>query len=283
MRYVLKLCFDGAAYSGFQRQAQAKTVQGEVEKELSRIFREPIETDCAGRTDTGVHGLGQVVAFSSLTYRPLKAVLEAVNGRLDDGIRLLQGAILPLGNSFHPRFDAKSRTYSYLVLADCDSTSSALWRSRVWCVRGEFDPEAAKRASLPLLGTHDFVSFSSHCDMPSTVRELREVKIEILPPLPLVRGQMVKITVTANAFIRRMVRLLVAGMVEVGLGLRPENDLAHMLEQKNPGAATHPAPPTGLYFDSIEYRPDPFSPNGPAQELYRARTRRGVRMKKSTR
>ena len=156
MKYVLKVSYDGEPFNGFQRQPNAVTVQGRLERALSKLFCEPIQLVAAGRTDTGVHGIGQVIAFDSEVERPLKGVVEGINGQLGDSICITDAALLPQDSQFHPRFAARARTYHYLVLSGCHSSAHSLWSRRMWCVRETIDEARMARACQVFLGEHDF-------------------------------------------------------------------------------------------------------------------------------
>ena len=274
MKYVLKISYDGESFNGFQRQPDAVTVQGQLERALSKLFCEPVQLVAAGRTDTGVHGVGQVIAFDSEVARPLKGVVEGVNGQLGDSISITEAALLPGDSQFHPRFSAQTRTYHYLVLSDCQPSAQTLWSRRMWCVRETIDESRIARACQIFLGEHDFTTFTSRCDMPNYTRTVLEFSAhpaeqEFLP------GKLWRVTVKANAFLRKMVRLMVAAVVESGLGLLSEADVKKKLESLNPDTAPHPAPPSGLYFADVSYDPDPFSTSQLALQTYTARPRRG--------
>ncbi len=280
MNYALKIAYNGEPFAGFQRQSRHRTVQGELEKALSQIFQSPIEIQAAGRTDAGVHGIGQVVAFSSTTQRPLKAIAEGCNGLLHSQVFVSEAALLPSESPFHPRYSAVSRTYSYYILSHCEGYSPTLWPNNVWCLAGHLDPQLAQSACGLFEGKHDFTTFTSRCDKEMRQRHVQAFTLEALPHNGLWGGgKLWRLRITANGFLRKMVRLLTAAVVEVGIGLRSQESLAAKLQAQNPAEAPHPAPASGLYFESVEYDPDPFDAKGPAAELYRARTPLGLRFK----
>lgn len=275
LKYVLEVAYKGSHFFGFQRQAEAKTVQGQLEKALSALFRTPIELVGAGRTDTGVHATGQVVAFQVEGNLPLTAVIDGVNGRLSDYLNVVRAASLPEDSEFHPRFSALGRTYRYLILTGCRRQTKTLWGENFWCLGGEFDLERARSACRGFVGEHDFSTFSSRCDMPTMIRRVESFTVK---PFPWAGSEKAFVlTVTANAFLRKMVRLLTAGVVEVGLGLREVESLHQKLKLCDSGQAPHPAPPSGLYFHSVQYDPDPFATG---IETYEGRPYLGLRFKK---
>lgn len=278
MKYVLKVAYDGGSFAGFQRQPKEVTVQGQLERALSKLFAQPIELNGAGRTDTGVHGIGQVVAFDSEVDRPLKGVVDGTNGMLGESVAITEGALLPSDSEFHPRFSARSRTYRYLVLASCERGGPTLWDKRSWCVAGAPDKSRLDNACSVFLGEHDFTTFTARCDMPNFCRTVQEFHVQRLPQ-QLLPGELWQFTIKANAFLRKMVRLLVAGVLECGLGLLDIEHLEDKLSAKNSDRAPHPAPPSGLYFESVEYENDPFSLDGLAKQHYSARPLPGLRFK----
>ena len=276
VKYALKVSYDGGRHHGFQRQLTMQTVQGELEKALSKYFKEPIQLVCAGRTDVGVHGLGQVVAFETAVERPAQGVTEAVNNILCDSILIRQTARLVAESQFHPRFSAKHRTYRYLVLEDCPPEIRLMWEERAWCLGGTLEVEKMQECAQLFLGTHDFATFTSQCDMPTTVREVKSIEVH-RESWPLA-GSGVTITITGNAFLRRMVRMLVASMVEVGLGYLDTANVERRFQALDPSRALHPAPPSGLYFHSVGYDPDPFD-SEITEECYNGRRSPNVRHK----
>lgn len=273
MKYVLKICYDGTQFAGYQRQPDQVTVQGHLETALLKLFSEPINLAAAGRTDTGVHGLGQVVAFEAKRALPARAVVETLNTRLGDSVAVLEGAVHPDASEFHPRFSALSRCYHYYLITGAGQTEHVLWSNRAWCLGKEPDVEVMARATKVFLGEHDFRTFCSQCDLPHYRRNVHSLEVK---PGPTIAGtQLLVVEVRANAFLRRMVRRLVGGLVAAGLGRVTISELQEKLEARNPDTACFTAPPQGLYFHSVGYETDPFS-EPPAQDYYRARKRPGV-------
>jgi tRNA pseudouridine38-40 synthase len=247
MKYLLKICYDGAQYAGFQRQPGVSTVQGAVEAALSEALGEEIKLSCAGRTDKGVHGLGQVVSFKTANDEAILPALETANTLLQPFVQILQAVESPPG--FHPHHSAVSRTYSYYVQG-----SSSLKTERVWCLADSLDLERMRETCGVFVGEHDFSSFSYRSGNSGNVRTLHRLKIDPVPH----NKELFCIQVRGSGFLRKMVRLLVAGIVECGLGLREVEDLEAKLGQRDPTEAPHPAPPGGLSLESVEYDPDPF-------------------------
>ncbi len=254
--FRLTLQYEGTAYAGFQRQAQAglPSIQATVEAALSRLLDHPVAILGAGRTDAGVHATGQVVSVLTTADRSPGVLVRGTNALLPDDIRVLEAAAAPRG--FHPRFSARSRTYEYLL-----STSpqpDALWRRRVWRVRGPLDLERMRQAGRLLLGRHDFSTYCAQVSKrESRFRNLLDCQVEPweadLPgPWRNLDG-LVVVRVRANAFLRRMVRMLTASLVQVGQRRWEPEEPARRLALRDSGAAPPPAPPWGLYLVAVEY------------------------------
>lgn len=278
MNCVLKIAYRGSSFSGYQRQPDAVTVQGVLEEHLSEIFQETVETSASGRTDRGVHATGQFVHFKSKTQRPLKGVVEALNGKLSGSISVLQAARLADDDPFHPRFSALSRTYRYRLLSGCSREQALLWSNNYWCVGYDLESSVLQNACDVFLGTHDFSTFAARLHARTTIRTVYSFTV-IQGNAPFPRARAWTLEVTADGFLRRMVRLMVGGVLEVGVGHLTPCDLADKLQARDPGRSPHPAPSEGLYFASTGYEKDPFTIGERALEVYTARPFRGVRLK----
>lgn len=252
-RYRLTVAYQGDAFAGFQRQPEGgpESVQGTLEQALSSLMAEPIQLKAAGRTDAGVHATGQVIAFDSQRERPAEVVARGANALLPETIRVLTAALAE--PDFHPRYDALSRIYHYHVLSQ---PHALFWSQRAWCLPDPLDHQAMQEAAHQLLGEHDFSTYSSRAPADQTrVRTLTALDISrsrwAAPApfdLPLVTFQL-----EANAFVRRMVRLLVAALVEVGRGRWEVHEPARRLALRDPAQAPPPAPSGGLYLVKVNY------------------------------
>lgn len=284
MKYALKIAYDGAGFFGFQRQSAHKTVQGELEGYLSSFFAQEITTVAAGRTDSGVHGNGQVVAFESEQVKDLGRLCHSLNSMARVPLAVREAVCLEDDDPFHPRYSALSRTYSYYLVDRCTPRESILWKHCAWCLAGELQPDSLRQPLAGLIGEHDFTTFSyKSADLPSRVRQLFELELSPEPSCSLLGSQgarLWRLQVRANGFLRRMVRLLTAGLVEVGLGLRESDDLLQRLEARKAELAPHPAPPQGLYLDEVEYQPDPFLELAGTSRHHRATERSRLRVKR---
>lgn len=263
MKVALKVAYDGWGFAGFQRQSEALTVQGALEKALSQVLRQPIALAGAGRTDVGVHASGQVVSFECDGNVPIASLCRSVNAVLRVPVVVLEGVSLPEGEDFHARFSAVSRSYSYFLIDGCGPAEEMFWKARAWCLPIAFDLEKAQQAAALFLGSQDFSTFSYRMtEKPTCVREVTEIALqtEVTPSLlaPLAGPRLLRFDITADGFLRRMVRLVVSAVAEVGMRKRTLESVTSQLQACDPSRAPHPAPPEGLYLARIGYKRDPF-------------------------
>lgn len=287
MKVVLKVAYEGRAFSGFQRQSSHKSVQGTLEEAISQLVRHPVSLAGAGRTDIGVHGTGQVVAFQSDAVTNLDRFVHGLNCILRDAIAVTEAALLDDDDPFHPRFSALSRTYSYFILDGCGPAEERFWDGRAWCLPQTLDLETAAEAARIFTGEQDYTTFSFRMtDMETRVRNVHTLTLTAHPARPLLTpgegSRLLHLSITANGFLRRMVRLLTAGIVEAALGLRTTDDLRALLDLKDPTQAPHPAPAEGLYLERITYDPDPFRRHAGTPRYAKAQLKANHRFKVST-
>lgn len=243
MRIRLTLEYDGANYSGWQLQRGHDSIQARIEAALAKIFEENVRVHGAGRTDAGVHARGQVAAFN--LPRPFAAVdlQRALNALLPADIAV-RGASEVSGD-FDPRRDARSRIYEYRVLnQEC---RSAFEHRYAWLVREALDLAAMNAAARVFVGEHDFAAFRTlGSEEKSTVRrvDLSEWRRE---------GLIFTYRVEATAFLRHMVRTMVAAMVEAGRGKRSADDVARLLASGDRALAPAAAPACGLFLIEVRY------------------------------
>jgi tRNA pseudouridine38-40 synthase len=238
----LDIEYDGTRFSGWARQAGLRTVQGELETALETVLREPVQLTVAGRTDAGVHAEGQVASFSTDAAMP-EDLTRRLNGLTPPDIAVPTTAVVDEG--FDARGDALSRTYRYRLHARPASSpfeqSRALW----WPHRIDHDALDACAASLP--GTHDFTAFTptqtDHVRFDRNVFEARWDR----------RGEILDFRVTADTFMRNMVRILVGTMLEAGSRRRTVESFQQLLQGAHRSSAGETAPPHGLYLESVRY------------------------------
>ncbi|HYR61821.1 MAG TPA: tRNA pseudouridine(38-40) synthase TruA [Actinomycetota bacterium] len=241
--YRLHVAYDGAPFHGFARQKDLPTVQGKLEEALSAVLRTPVVTTGAGRTDAGVHALGQVMSFTvGATLQDLPALQRHLNGICGPHIAVLDVAEAPAG--FDARFSASSRTYEYAIFTR--EVHDPFSRHVAWHHPDPLDAESMHAAAHALLGTHDFSSFGRVPEGATPVRNLLSISVERTDDLVVIR-------VTANAFIQQMVRSIVGTLVKVGEGKQPPSWVAEVLEARDRAAAGPVAPPQGLFLVEVDY------------------------------
>jgi tRNA pseudouridine38-40 synthase len=243
MRYALGIEYDGAGFCGWQRQSHAPSVQQSLEKALGVVANHPVTVVCAGRTDTGVHARGQVAHFDSLSERTGRQWILGINSNLPDAVRVLW--IRAVDDSFHARFDAFSRSYQYRILNRW--VRPAIGVSYFGWYRDTLDHQLMHEAAQVLSGRHDFSAFrSAGCSAQHAVREVTKISVSR-------HEDIVKIDITANAFLYHMVRNIVGSLVAVGLGEKSGEWFHEVLQGKNRKLAGVTAEPQGLCFMSVRY------------------------------
>lgn len=243
MRWALGVEYQGGSFAGWQRQKSQSTIQGTLENALSKIADHSIQTICAGRTDAGVHALGQVIHFDTQKNRSLQAWLIGTNTYLPKTISVKW--IRAVDENFHARFSAKARSYRYVIYNA--SMPSALMAGHVTWYRHPLDENQMHQAAQYLIGEQDFSSFrSSQCESHSPMRFIESI---------LVRrsGHFVVIEVTANAFLHHMVRNMVDVLLQVGCGRATHVWVKDILLARDRRAAGKTAPPEGLYLYQVRY------------------------------
>ncbi len=247
MRIAIGIEYDGTAYNGWQRQRTGNGVQERIEKVLSEVANEAIEVTCAGRTDSGVHATGQVAHFDSRSERSDRGWLLGANSGLPEDIAVTWTR--QVDDDFHARFSATSRSYRYVILNRL--VRSALHRNRAWWVYQPLDLALMNDAAHALIGKHDFSAFrAAGCQASTPNREIMSIAIER-------EGDWLTVQLTANAFLQRMVRNITGALVAVGLGEKPPQWLAEVLESKDRKRSGIAAPPQGLTLVGAEY-PEEF-------------------------
>ncbi|HEX9280503.1 MAG TPA: tRNA pseudouridine(38-40) synthase TruA [Gemmatimonadales bacterium] len=246
--------YDGAQFVGWQRQAKGRTVQAEFEEVLARLLGRRTTAVGAGRTDTGVHALGQGVGF-------LADDRWAGDGA---GLRRALNALLPrdvwvervhaMRAGFHARNSATARRYRYVIGTD-DACRSPFRRPYEWALGRPLDLDGLARAAAQLLGEHDFRGLAMTGASPPDYR----CHVTLAGWAPRMDGAGVTFEIEADRFMHRMVRFLVGLMVDIALGRRPPSDLSTLLSVSDNQAASPPAPPQGLYLVAVRYPPDLYA------------------------
>ena len=243
MRYALGLEYDGSAFLGWQIQRQEPTVQGCVEKALARVANNEVRVTCCGRTDSGVHALGQVAHFDSDADRSERSWILGINSHLPAGASVLW--IRQVDDGFHARFSAFSRSYRYVILNRWIRPALDANR-KSWC-RTPLDADKMHDAAQLLLGEHDFTSFrAAACQASHAVREIQQISV-------LRKGDTISLDVTANGFLYHMVRNIAGSLIRVGLGEASTEWVGEVLAMQDRTLAAPTAAPEGLYFISARY------------------------------
>jgi tRNA pseudouridine38-40 synthase len=239
MRLVLE--YDGTEFCGWQKQPKVRTVEGDLLGALTCLTGHETEIIAAARTDSGVHALGQVLNFSSLSPLGPDEIAHALNAALAPDIRIIGASEVPL--AFNARYDAKWRRYRYIV----SSKPTAVWRRHRWHVRWQLDGGAMREAAAAVVGEHDFSAFTSKDEERSPYIRMDEVTVEEIEP------DVVAIQLRANRFLRKMVRTLVGTFVEIGRGRMQPQAAYDILSSRDGKLAGPCAPPHGLYLVEVAY------------------------------
>jgi tRNA pseudouridine38-40 synthase len=242
--FKLIIEYDGTAYHGWQHQGALPTIQAEIEKALARISGGRVRVFGSGRTDAGVHAFGQVASLALDTRLGSQELQRALNSLLPADIVIRHcSAAEP---AFHARYSAKSKTYHYRILNR--AVAPAVGRQYVWAIRHPLD-RAAMRAAIPaLLGRHDFKAFEgAGSPRAHSVREVMSAELTETAPDELL------FAISADGFLRGMVRNIVGTLAEVGRGRRPPADVARILASRDRRAAGITAPPQGLFLAEVRY------------------------------
>lgn len=243
MRIALGLEYCGTGFEGWQSQPHGRTIQNQVEQAIGKIASAPVSVVCAGRTDTGVHALGQVLHFDTGVVRPLTAWVRGVNTHLPAGVAVLWSREVP--EDFHARFSALSRRYRYIL---CNrGVRSAVCNGRAGWYHQALDVGAMQQALGFLLGEHDFSAFrAAQCQAHSPVRTLADASVRR-------SGDWVVFEFEANAFLHHMVRNLVGALIYVGNGNYPPEWIAELLQHRDRRLSPPTFSPDGLYLAGVSY------------------------------
>jgi tRNA pseudouridine38-40 synthase len=242
-RFALGVQYDGRDWLGWQSQPGARTIQDTLEAVLTQFADEPIRISAAGRTDTGVHALGQVVHFDSNAQRPAHSWVRACNSLLPASIALTWAQ--PVSEQFHARFSAISRTYHYVLYLD--AVRPALLAGRAgWCYY-RLDVPSMQSAANYLVGRHDFSALRSvQCQARSPVKTLHRLELAV-------RGRFLVVTLHADAFLHHMVRNIIGCLIAVGRGKNAPEWLRDVLDSRERAKAAPTFMADGLYLGQVEY------------------------------
>jgi len=255
MTYRATLAYDGSAYQGFQRQAgDTPTIQLALERAIAAVTGQSVTVNAAGRTDSGVHAVGQVIAFDVDWSHGPHDLLRAVNAHLPDDIALQD---MRQQHGFHPRYDALARCYRYTVIQA--GQRQPLWRNSAWWVRQPLDMNRLQQAADLLRGRHDFAAFGQPPQGENTVREMyRSGWTRHTEHF----GARLVYEVEGTAFLHHMVRRMVGLQVEVGRGVVDLQTFARIFASADLSMVKVIAPPQGLVLWRVRYPDDPPTTGG---------------------
>lgn len=242
-RVALGLEYDGSDFAGWQAQTDALGVQSVVEQALSRVADHPVDVVAAGRTDAGVHASMQVVHFDTSSQRTERNWMLGGAAYLPPSISILWSR--EVVDSFHARFSAQARSYRYFILNRGPRPAIA-WQRMSW-VRDPLDEQLMRQGSATLIGQHDFTSFrAAECQARSPVRHVHDIRVER-------RGEVIELSIMANAFLHHMVRNIAGVLIAVGRGVRPVSWVAEVLAARDRKQGGVTAPAGGLYLAGVRY------------------------------
>lgn len=243
MKIALGIEYAGENFCGWQTQLKVRTVQACVEKALSKVANHEVKTVCAGRTDTGVHALQQVIHTNVEVYRPLKAWIFGTNANLPEDVRVLWAK--EVDDNFHARFSATARHYRYVIFNR--PMRSALFNRKVTWLHQILDVERMQQAGNFLIGTHDFTAYrATTCQAKSPVRTITHLQVSGFK-------QWLWIDISANGFLHHMVRNIAGVLIQIGAGDKEVLWAKEVLDSRDRKVGGVTAPASGLYLCNVNY------------------------------
>ena len=246
MRNVkLTIEYDGTNYRGWQVQGDSPTIQLILEQRIPNAVQHPVQVTGSGRTDSGVHAIGQVANFRTDSAIPAGNLVHAINAYLPRDIAVVNAEDVP--EAFHARFSAKGKMYRYTILNR--DARSPLLRDRAWHVRAKLDVDRMIAGARFLLGEHDFQAFQSKSAETEEMSSVRAItQLDVAP-----RDGLIEFTVSANGFLYNMVRAIVGTLVQVGVGRFEPDDVQRILQSRDRSQAGPTAPARGLCLIEVQY------------------------------
>ena len=238
----LTIQYDGTKYCGWQKQPNSPGIQGTIEYAIYEITKEKVNITGSGRTDAGVHALGQVANFKTNSIIPVNRIPDAINAKLPKDISIVD--CQEVEENFHSRFSAKGKIYRYLIYNR--PYRSPLYKDTSYHVKYELDIEKMREEAKSLIGTHDFKGFmSSGSAVKDTVRTIYDITIKKSEDL-------IVLEVEGNGFLYNMVRIIVGTLVDIGRG-RINTSMEGIIDSKDRGMCGHTAPAHGLFLKKVNY------------------------------
>ncbi|CFX05474.1 Pseudouridine synthase I, TruA [Syntrophomonas zehnderi OL-4] len=242
-RIKMVLEYDGSNYHGFQRQINAHTIQAQLESSINHLTGETVTVNAAGRTDAGVHALGQVIAFNTSARIPADKWTPALNSKLPDDIRILNS--LEAAPDFHPQFDALKKSYVYLIYRQ--KSGASFYRKHALLNSENLDVAGMQRAARLLEGNHNFKAF---CASGSSVKSFkRNVSLCRI----INQEAWLKLEIEANGFLYNMIRIIMGTLLEVGRQRLTPEHILEILDSQDRNLAGSTVSPHGLYLKAVEY------------------------------
>ncbi len=239
----LTIEYDGKEFNGWQKQPNKLNIQGEIERAIEEITGEQVDLYGSGRTDAGVHSLGQVANFKTNSKLPIEKVAIAINSKLKKSIRIKKAE--EVSENFHSRYNCHKKKYRYII--NNSSQGSAIYRGLEYHVSQKLNVEEMKKAIKFFEGEHDFKAFkSSGTSSKSSVRTIYNAELKQ-------NGERIIIELTGNGFLYNMVRIISGTLLEVGLGNIKAEDIPNIIENKDRKMAGKTLPPHGLYLVEVMY------------------------------
>ena len=240
----LTIEYDGKDYNGWQKQPNKLNIQGEIEKAIFNIMHEEVDLIGSGRTDAGVHSLGQVANFKTNSNFPIEKMPIALNSQLKNSIVIKKAE--EVDERFHSRYNAKNKTYRYII--NNSKTGTAIYRNLEYCYPFQLDVEKMQEAAKYFEGEHDFKAFkSSGTSGKNSVRTIYKAEVKK-------DGERIIIELTGNGFLYNMVRIISGTLLDVGLGKIKPEEISKIIESKNRQNAGKTLPAHGLYLVCVEYK-----------------------------
>lgn len=235
--------YDGKDFNGWQKQPNKLNIQGEIEEAIKFVTGEVVDLTSSGRTDAGVHALGQVANFKTNSNIPIEKIPYAINSKLKQSIRILDAE--EVDERFHSRYNCKQKTYRYII--NNSKQGTAIYRKLEYHVSNDLNIEDMKKASKYFIGEHDFKAFkASGTSSKSSVRTIYDIKIEK-------KEAKIVMEFTGNGFLYNMVRILAGTLVDVGIGNIEPEEIPNIIESKDREKAGKTLPPYGLYLVKVNY------------------------------
>lgn len=239
----LTIEYDGKDFNGWQKQPNKLNIQGEIERAIKDVTGEEVELIASGRTDAGVHSLGQVANFKTNSNIPVEKIPIALNTKLKRSIRILNAE--EVEERFHSRYNCKKKTYRYII--NNSENGTAIYRNLEYNFSPKLDVDKMNKAVKEFIGEHDFKGFkASGTSSKSSVRTIYDAKV-------YKEGERVIIELTGNGFLYNMVRIIAGTLIEVGIGKIQPDEISDIIKSGDRQLAGKTLPPQGLYLVKVNY------------------------------